>query len=286
MRCTCSRRPCSPSADMRLTACSFMYGGVDTGTGRTSDEVYVLSLPGFVFFKAQGRSTVRTDHACAVVGRRQLVSVGGTDGQLGFPGSLLDPDPWTNGIGVFDMTEMRWKTGYDADAGGYESPAVVKAWYAGGGLESMEWSSEEVKRLFIQGQSSPDPPTPAPGGDPSATPPPDAKSGAPVGAIAGGVVGGVVLLAILAAVWYLLRRKRKRRGEPGVTGAPSELPAPWDPSQQYSVGQAYGADGKPVHELPIPAHELPAHHGLSEVSSPHGQSEVDFSHGKAELSPK
>lgn len=270
---------------MCLTPCSFIYGGVDTGTGSTLDDVYVLSLPGFVFFKARGPSTARNDHACAAAGRRQLVSVGGTDGQLGFPGSLLDPDPWTNGIGVFDMTEMTWKDGYDAAARDYESPTVVKDWYAGGGLGLVEWSSEEVERLFKQGQSSPDPTIPQPAG-PSVTPPADAKSSAPVGAIAGGVVGGVALLAILAAAWFLLRRKRKQQAVDATTTVVSELPTPWAPSQQYTVGGAYGADGKPVHELPLPAHELPAHHGLSEVSSPHGQSEVDFGHGKAELSPK
>lgn len=132
-----------------------MYGGMSTQSSSSSSEVYVLSLPGFVFFKASGPSTARADHACVLVGRRQMLSVGGTDGYLGFPDSLLDPDPWRNGLGVFDLTSMAWSARYDAGAAAYESPAVVREWYSQGGLAAVSWSSATVQKLFAEGESVP-----------------------------------------------------------------------------------------------------------------------------------
>ena len=39
-------------------------------------------------------------------------------------------DPFAKGLGVFDMTEMRWKDSYDANALAYRTPEAVKGWYA------------------------------------------------------------------------------------------------------------------------------------------------------------
>jgi hypothetical protein len=122
-----------------------MYGGMSTQTARTLDDVYVLSLPGFVFFKASGSSTKRADHACVLVGKRQMLSIGGTDGYLPFPDSLLQPDQLQNGL-----TAMRWSAKYNAQAAAYDSPDAVKTWYSQGGLSSVSWSSDEVKQLFSQ----------------------------------------------------------------------------------------------------------------------------------------
>ena len=41
-------------------------------------------------------------------------------------------DPWTQGLGVFDMTSLQWKSSYTADAGPY-MPANIIAQYYGQG---------------------------------------------------------------------------------------------------------------------------------------------------------
>lgn len=132
------------------TLLSFFYGGRSINRDSISGEVYVLSLPGFVFFKTAGSSVPRADHTCVVVagGGRQMLSIGGTDGSLGFPKSLTNPDPWKLGLAIFDMTELRWSDRYDSQAQPYESPNVVKQWYAQGELDSVVWTSEEVRALF------------------------------------------------------------------------------------------------------------------------------------------
>jgi len=39
-------------------------------------------------------------------------------------------DPWTHGLGLFDMSALSWTTSYNASAKDYEQPAMVKQYYA------------------------------------------------------------------------------------------------------------------------------------------------------------
>ena len=43
-----------------------------------------------------------------------------------------DMDPWPHSIGIFDLTDLVWKSEYDADAGDYQTPDVIKQWYDDG----------------------------------------------------------------------------------------------------------------------------------------------------------
>jgi hypothetical protein len=62
-----------------------------------------------------------------------MLSIGGSNLALGFPDSWIkDPDPFVQGLGVFDLTAMNWSPGYNASAAAYESPQVVKDWYGQG----------------------------------------------------------------------------------------------------------------------------------------------------------
>jgi hypothetical protein len=263
----------------------FLYGGVDTQAGLSSDEVYVLSLPGFVFFKAPGSSTARADHGCALVGRRQLLSVGGTDGFLGFPNSLLDPDPWRNGLGVFDMSRMVWSDRYAADAAPYESPSVVTEWYSQGGAKSVAWVNPEVEKLFAEAappsndpnQTKPPPGSPSPS-DPASTPPPISSS-PNIGAIVGGVIGGLAVLGIIAFAAYWFRRSKARDNTAAVdfmNGGTAELPTPaaaaWEHNKEDQWAQIQPSS--PQELACHPPAELPSNHGFSEMVSPHGQTEL------------
>jgi hypothetical protein len=56
-----------------------------------------------------------------------MISIGGWD-----PTSTAEyatADPWTFGIGVFDLTRLTWESGYDANAAAYEQPDVVTSYY-------------------------------------------------------------------------------------------------------------------------------------------------------------
>jgi hypothetical protein len=92
------------------------------------DEVYVLSIPAFTWFKADYPAQVsRGGHTCQVVGNRQMLSFGGVDPRS--PAGDYSGDLFTVGIGIFDLTEMAWSSQYDAGAAPYKSPNVVASYY-------------------------------------------------------------------------------------------------------------------------------------------------------------
>ena len=88
------------------------------------------------------------------------------------------------------------------------------------GLDSVEWSSDAVRDMFVDGGS---------GGDES--------SETPVGAIAGGVVGGVAGIAIIGAlVFFFLRRRRRSQDTIVDVPEPSSTPGTTDqkPPEYYA----------------------------------------------------
>lgn len=77
-----------------------------------------------------------------------MLSIGGSDK------ARTDPDPAPQGLLLFDMTTLQWKDSYDANAAAYERANDLKAWYGNGSLDKVEWSSEEVRKLFVTATSS------------------------------------------------------------------------------------------------------------------------------------
>lgn len=107
---------------------SFVYGGWD-GFSVVFNDLYVLTIPGFVWFQVTSdEQSTRVEHTCEVIGRRQMAVIGG----LSNPSSWIDPDPFTQGLGVFDMSNMTWSSSYSANADAYETPEPVKSWYYNG----------------------------------------------------------------------------------------------------------------------------------------------------------
>jgi hypothetical protein len=110
---------------------SFIFGGYNNLRNETYDEVYILSLPGFHWFKAPYTSAVpRAGHACGLAPNRQMVAVGGATLNLPWLTAWLEKDPWANGLGVFDLTALTWSSEYNGAAGANARPQVVSSWYA------------------------------------------------------------------------------------------------------------------------------------------------------------
>lgn len=42
------------------------------------------------------------------------------------------PDPFPQGIGIYDLSEFRWKDRYDADAEAYETNQEIMSFYGQG----------------------------------------------------------------------------------------------------------------------------------------------------------
>lgn len=97
-----------------------------------------------------------------------MISIGGINLNRSSAGWDVQ-DPWANGVGVLDLPSMTWMNAYNATAAAYDSPQVVKDWYSNWlvsrlilvsslltnsrNSESISWSSDEVKSVFIPGSS-------------------------------------------------------------------------------------------------------------------------------------
>ncbi|KAI0449191.1 hypothetical protein F5B21DRAFT_62696 [Xylaria acuta] len=255
----------------------FLYGGVSDQLRDTSPEVYVLSLPGFVFFKGPTDAPPRSDHQCAVVGqgKRQMLSLGGVDGENRTFTAPTTADPWPYGIGILDMTELKWTDSYDPDAPAYDSPTVAKEWYDAGNLENMHWDSMDVEAIFTKKDAAA---TPAPTQSTAATNPHS------TGVIVGGAVGGVLGVAAIAMMSFMLvRRSRRARADTPDSGrrlarADSDQeeiaeykPEPW-PKDYRGPRYAYSPDsmlsGGTVHS-PSASPQPYSHPHFVETHKPH-----------------
>ena len=120
-------------------------------------------------------------------------------------------DPWPQGLGVFDMTNLVFQDRYDSNAPDYTTPQVLKDYYAENGMYPSSWDDPALADIFVRvantsSSSSPDS-TGGIGSDSEDDD--DGGSSSHTGAIAGGVVGGVVGLALVGVLaWWLLRRRK------------------------------------------------------------------------------
>lgn len=212
----------------------FIFGGhVASGTGDPEasanpakqatnilhDEVFVLTIPGFNWQKADySPSWPRIGHTCNLVGKRQMMVVGGLNPSAITKSALLSQeDPWPNGIGIFDLSEMQWASKYDANASAYITPRVVKNWYeTNGGFFPKTWDDPELEEYFTGTTgttTSPPSSTTSAQSSGSSTVSPTRSSS--IGPIVGGVVGGIGgALVIIAFLWFFFRRSKQTR-KPG-----------------------------------------------------------------------
>ena len=129
-------------------------------------------------------------------------------------------DPWTNGLGIFDMTALNWTNAYDAAAPAYERPSLVSQFYANNSRYPIEWGGPELESIFNSSSNSG-------GGDninntgPGITPKGIANvSGGTYGGtgvtgrIVGGVIGGMLgCMIIIFSLIFWRRRRQQIAGE-------------------------------------------------------------------------
>lgn len=73
-----------------------------------------------------------------------MIAVGGMVPDLKF--TWQPRDPWPQGLGIFDLTEMQWRENYNANADAYETPRMVKDGMAKEGMYPKKWDSQEVAK--------------------------------------------------------------------------------------------------------------------------------------------
>ena len=129
---------------MHIWLFSFVYAGFDGGTGPNSvpfDTINVLTLPAFQWLHIPYTPQhPRIGHTCHAVGGSQVLIIGGADAnpnissddyEVILKGQFSTPDPFLQGLAIFDMHELAFVDGYIASGPPvYESSDQVKQIYA------------------------------------------------------------------------------------------------------------------------------------------------------------
>ncbi|KAI9793855.1 MAG: hypothetical protein M1816_007107 [Peltula sp. TS41687] len=183
----------------------------DVARNLALDEVFVLSLPGFNWQKANYTAThPRIAHSCNLVGKRQMAVIGGVNpATRNDSDQITTPDVWTNGIGIFDLSAMQWTDRYNANADNYTTPAAVRGWYRQNGRYPSQWDDPRVRAYFVR-DATPNNSTSGSTNASRGDRPTESGKSSNTPAIVGGVVGGIAALALLGAgLWFFFRRRRR-----------------------------------------------------------------------------
>ena len=130
---------------VRLTPFNrFLYGGTNQHLGPDAvpyDEIFILTLPAFSWTKINYPPQLpRGGHSCNAVGGNQIVSVGGYDANpkiyidatyddVAFSTFNSSADPFTQGLGIFDMTRLAWADHFTANAPPYTQSDLIREYY-------------------------------------------------------------------------------------------------------------------------------------------------------------
>jgi hypothetical protein len=165
-----------------------------------------------------------------------MISIGGIPDEDQLPANWVDP--WTNGMQVFDMTDLFWTDAYNASAASYEAPDVVKQYYSTNSRYPVSWVDPKLADIFQTSTTS--------SRNSSSLGPSLHKSN--TGAIVGGAVGGVAVLGLAAGLLALYLRS-KRQQQYTVT------PSAYNPSSDQIVVEADTTEKQAPAELLVDIQE-------------------------------
>ena len=204
----------------------FVYGG-DSGRPYTSsvpcDTVNILSMPAFNWFSvAYNPQNPRSGHTCEAVGGGQIAIIGGKDANPPVESevsedftTLSTPDPFAQGLGIFDLGTLEFASKYQAGRGVvYEPNHVITQFYAKGSYSGN--LGEGVARLMKETHFPSATSSNSTASNSTLTTPSSSSSSTSsyknnVGAIAGSVIGGVLAIALsIALVLWVSKRQRRR----------------------------------------------------------------------------
>ena len=118
-----------------------MYAGWGTELGPAAipyDTINILTLPAFHWISVPYYpQSPRHALSCNAVGGSQILTIGGVDSnaQLDYTDQIQStfnssPDPFAQGLAIFDMTTMAFADQYTAGAPPYEQSDVLKQFYS------------------------------------------------------------------------------------------------------------------------------------------------------------
>jgi hypothetical protein len=97
----------------------YLYGG--KGEKDVYDQTYVLSIPSFIWIKIMEGASPRYAHSCHVVGKSQMLTVGGARYE-----NITHGCDWEyRSVAILNLKNSQWGNVFDYNAGEYELPAKI-----------------------------------------------------------------------------------------------------------------------------------------------------------------
>ncbi|KAF2811935.1 uncharacterized protein BDZ99DRAFT_440976 [Mytilinidion resinicola] len=175
----------------------YVYSGHNPLTAVMYDDLYVLSLPTFIWTQIYTGKAPRWGHTCHIVGNRQLLTVGGQIHTTAGKGC----DWEYKSVAVYDMTNLTWGSVYDANAASWEVPGLLSKTLSGKTAEPVggwdELGLEDIMTKTRIWSAAPVTSTPESRSN---------ESRAPKAVIIGATIGSVVFLVLLGPILFFFRR--------------------------------------------------------------------------------
>ncbi|KAJ5502111.1 Galactose oxidase/kelch beta-propeller [Penicillium fimorum] len=236
----------------------YIYGGYDgiENSANPSDDVYILSLPSFEWFKAYSGTNKhsRSGHRCIKAYPDQMLAVGGQH---------VDPAHCLEGglIVNFNLNTLKFEDEYDPTTWSkYKVPDLVTKHIGGnsdGGATATgpsSWTNSSLEAVFGKKYSKAIKtywPYNSTSNDTSTSgSAEDHHGGSGFPSWAGGVIGavlGVLIIAVLVGLFFLRRRHRKRKATEAESEAMEAKNRNSRPEWMYASGPASSGPG-PVSE--------------------------------------
>lgn len=97
------------------------------------NSIYVLTIPGFYWTKvSDDPDHDRAEHVCVNMNDGQLITLGGLRYHAEQSEDWDSRDPFTRGIGIFNLNAFAWESYYNSDADEYRLHEDMKSWYSDG----------------------------------------------------------------------------------------------------------------------------------------------------------
>ncbi|KAL8715271.1 MAG: hypothetical protein Q9220_001229 [cf. Caloplaca sp. 1 TL-2023] len=222
------------SAQDQTSHSIYVYGGWGQTNARENDgNVYVLSIPSFVWIRVTNDTDQRSRHQCHLMGNNHMLVVGGNQpadvrqAPSGILGCDITPK-FDQGLGIFSLNDHTWTTNYDprnSSAPYSVHPTIfsVIGGNATGGATKRspenDFSSDALRSLLSvsdQDTNATSQSSPASGVTSTGSPPLDkTKEHQPlseavvIGIVVSSVVGVTILIVMI--VFYILYRRRRHR---------------------------------------------------------------------------
>lgn len=180
----------------------YMYGGRDKT--QVYDQTYVLSIPSFTWIKIMEGASPRYAHSCHVVGKSQMLTVGGARYE-----NITQGCDWEyKSVAILNLKNSQWGEVFDYNAGEYTLPAKIYNVIGGSSMgnatmtkPSAGFSNKEIATYFSTN------------GITAVESSSHLSGGAIAGIVIGSVAGAAILIGIGVYILILRRRKILPKGQ-------------------------------------------------------------------------